>query len=193
MKEWCILGNTEYSGRCVVCKTEIKCDNSGVKQLIQHSKGNQHKKLCKTIFSSSQTKLVFKTVSVPAADPGTSREQVPSSSKSKEESKLFFSFPGEDVLTAEIIWAVKCANSNISFRASDGISDTFRAKFKCPIADGFSVGRTKLSYMLTVGLHPAFSKALLYDVKNSQSCYTIQYDETTQAQVKKQMDLLIRY
>ena len=132
------------------------------------------------------TNKVFKTVSVPAADPGTSREQVPSSSKSKEESKLVFVFPGEDVLTAEITLAVKCANSNISFRASDGISDTFRAMFKFPFADGFSVGRNKFSYMLTDGLHPAFSKALLYDVKISQSCYTIQYGETTQAQVKQE-------
>ena len=97
------------------------------------------------------------------------------------------------MLAAEIIWAAKCATSNISFRACDGLSETFQAMFNCPIADGFNVGRTKISYMLTGGLLPAYRKALLYDVRNSQGYFSLQYDETTQAKVKKQMDLLLRY
>jgi len=56
-----------------------------------------------------------------------------------------------------------------------------------------NVGKTKISYMLTDGLLPPYRKALLYNVRNSQGYFSLQYDETTQAQVKKQMDFLLRY
>jgi hypothetical protein len=184
LRKWCFQGNTEHFARC---------DNRGLKQLIQHSKGIHHKKICKSILSSSQTKLVFKLIPALPAGP-CPKEPGPSTNKHTEGTKLMYTFSGEDELAAEIIWAVKYATSNIIFRACDGISETFRVMFKCKISDGFSVGRRKLSYMLTDGLHHhAFLKALLYDVNNSQTYFTLQCDETTQAQVKKQMNPFKRY
>ena len=197
LKLWCIKGKSDSSGICTLCKTDIKCDNAGLKQILQHAKGAQHKKLSKTAFSPAQTKLTFKpepqAVTSKFRANNTKQRVLIFSNKAKVKLKLRYSFSGQDVLSAEIVWAAKCAYSNISFRANEGIGDTFKSMFKCPIADGFSMSRSKISYLLSDGLGPAYSKMLLYDVKNSRNSFSIQYDETTQAQVKKQMDLLIRY
>jgi hypothetical protein len=60
LQSWCVKGSTDHSARCTIYKTEIKCDNSGINQILQHSKGSQHKKLSESILSSKQTKLTFK-------------------------------------------------------------------------------------------------------------------------------------
>ena len=35
LKSWCSK-STDYSARCNIFKVEIKCDNSGIKQIHQH-------------------------------------------------------------------------------------------------------------------------------------------------------------
>ena len=52
LKLWCVKGKTDVYGRCMLSKTDIKCDNSGLKQNLQHAKGSQHKKLSNTAFSN---------------------------------------------------------------------------------------------------------------------------------------------
>ena len=56
-----------------------------------------------------------------------------------------------------------------------------------------SMSRTKLSYAIGHGIGPVFKEELISDVRASQSPFSLQYDETTQCQVKKQMKLHIRY
>ena len=93
------------------------------------------------------------------------------------------------MLQAEI-WAAKTANDNYSVRSSDGIGATFRAMFSNPeTLETFSMSRTKLSY----AIGPVFKEELISDLGASQSAFSLQYDETTQCQVKKQMELHIRY
>ena len=57
----------------------------------------------------------------------------------------------------------------------------------------FSMSRTKLSYAIGHGIGLVFKEELISDVRASQSPFSLQYDETTQCQVKKQMELHIRY
>ena len=66
------------------------------------------------------------------------------------------------------------------------------AIFKCQIADGMTLSRTKMSYLLADGLGPVYRGEMIQDLKKSGH-FTLHYDETTQAQVKKQMDMHIRY
>lgn len=54
------------------------------------------------------------------------------------------------------------------------------------------MSRTKLPDHLSGELGPTLNKAVIYAVKNPDIKYSLRYDETTQASVKKQMDLLIR-
>lgn len=55
------------------------------------------------------------------------------------------------------------------------------------------MSRTKLSYVIGHGIGPVFKEELISDVRASQSPFSLQYDETAQCQVKKQMELHIRY
>ena len=100
----------------------------------------------------------------------------------------------DDTTKVEIIWSAKTENDNYSFRSTDGIGDKFRVMFSNPeTLETFSMSRTKLSYVIGHGIEPVFNGELFSDVRASQSSFGLQYDETTQCQVKKQMELHIRY
>ena len=36
--EWCRKGQNEYQAYCQFCDVQVKCDNAGKTQLLQHSK-----------------------------------------------------------------------------------------------------------------------------------------------------------
>ena len=56
------------------------------------------------------------------------------------------------------------------------------------------MSRTKVAYMIEYGLGPYFlQKTIDHIVRSPNTYYTILIDETTTAQVKKQMDVLVRY
>ena len=82
------------------------------------------------------------------------------------------------------------ANSNFSFASCLKVGSVFQEMFPdSDIAKGFSMSSTKVSYMISYGLGPYFLKTLLEDIKDTY--FTLQFDETTTVQVKKQMDILI--
>ena len=57
-----------------------------------------------------------------------------------------------------------------------------------------TMSRTKVAYMIGYGLGPYFLQKTIDDILRSPNTYyTIHIDETTTAQVKKQMDVLVRY
>ena len=63
--------------------------------------------------------------------------------------------------------------------------------FRCDTSKNFSLGRTKASYLFSNGLDPFLVMKLMHAINTSESGYTLMLDETTTAQVVKQMDLLI--
>lgn len=175
------------------------CDNSVWECRICPSsstfrRSNTRIHLAKIACSDSQTKIAFKTI------------QNASSLESQGTSEVSETIPvpvcnicvtskkdGTCTRNAQIIWAAKPVNDNYSFRSSDGIGDTFRAMFSNPeTLKTFSMSRTKLSYVLGHGIGPVFKEELISDVRASQSPFSLQYDEATQCQVKKQMELPIR-
>jgi len=62
-----------------------------------------------------------------------------------------------------------------------------------PVAKDFTCGATKRSYIITHGLAPYLRDLLLADVKKANTGFTVHYDETTTIQIKKQMDIILRY
>ena len=60
------------------------------------------------------------------------------------------------------------------------------------IAANFHLSHTSSSYMISEGLSPYFTSVIVNDLKSSLP-FTLHFDETTTAQVKKQMDLTVRY
>lgn len=55
------------------------------------------------------------------------------------------------------------------------------------------MGRHKLSYVISDGLGPYFLDQLVKDIKTSGWGYTLAYDETSNIQGKKQLDVHVRY
>ena len=61
-------------------------------------------------------------------------------------------------------------------------------------AKHMTMSRTKVSYMISHGLGPYFHQQTVEDIQRiANTCYTLHFDETTNAQSKKQMDILVRY
>ena len=101
----------------------------------------------------------------------------------------------DKVSKAETLWALKTVSENFSFRASDGSPELFQRM--CPdshIAQHMTIHRTKVACMIGYGLGTYFLQKTIDDILRSPNTYyTIHIDETTTAQVKKQMDVLVRY
>lgn len=57
-------------------------------------------------------------------------------------------------VVAELIWALKVVSSNYSFASSDGIVEVFQTMFSDAIPKGFSMSRSKLTYLITDALGP---------------------------------------
>jgi len=194
LRLWCSKGKTDTTAYCFVCKKTIQCGNAGFAQVLQHSeKSKTHIRLANIACSDSQTKIAFKTIhnssSIESQASSEVSEIIPVPVRN-----ICVTSKKDDTTKAEIIWAAKTANDNYSFRSSDGIGDTFRAMFSNPeTLETFSMSRTKLSYVIGHGFGPVFKEELISDVRASQSPFSLQYDETTQCQVKKQMELHIRY
>jgi hypothetical protein len=86
------------------------------------------------------------------------------------------------------------AVSNWSYRSTDDMADILRLMFPDdPVCKDMTLGKDKLSYVISHGLGPYFHDVLLSDIKNSNSFMTLALDETTTAQTKKQLDMHIRY
>ena len=86
------------------------------------------------------------------------------------------------------------ACSNFSFRSSDTIGHLFQAMFPdSEIAKSFSLGHTKASYIIGEGMLPYFTEVFVNDLKKSDLPFSVHFDETTTSQVKKQMDITLRY
>ena len=101
----------------------------------------------------------------------------------------------DQIMKAETLWALKTASENFSFRVSDGVPELFQKMFPdSTIAKHMTMSRTKVSYMISHGLGPYFQQQTVGDIQRiPNTYYTLHFDETTNAQIKKQMDILVRY
>ena len=153
----------------------LSCSNSG----LSRASTQIHIRNMKIVCSENQSKLTL--VKLP--------EATGSSAAADESLKLRISILGDDVTAAEIIWAGRTAISNYSFRSCDGIVESFRSMLKCPMANKMTLSRTRLSYSIGDGLvlDPGSDLIAL------NRSFSLQHEETTQAQMKKQMGLPIRY
>ena len=122
-----------------------------------------------------------------------SKPEGPSTSTSEPRPLGLFTV-GDATLEAEIFWLAKVASCNYSLRSTDHIGDLFRKMFPdSKIAENFKLSHTSASYIIGHGLLPHFTKVLISDLSDSQLPFSVHFDETTSSQVKKQMDLTLRY
>ena len=182
LSEWCQKGKDDYHAYCRFCDVDIKCDNAGKAQLLQHSMKRKHIETTKHSRDKRQTKL-FPTVST-----GTT-----SSTASTSRSVGLVSYV-DTSLEAQRYWLAKMACNNYSLRSSDHIGSLFRTMFPdSKIAADFSLSQTSTSYIIAEGMLPHFTKVIIDDLLESGLPFSMHFDETSTAQVKKQMDLMLRY
>ena len=75
-----------------------------------------------------------------------------------------------DARVAEIFYAIKSVVSHHSLRNYDGLSDSFAKMFPhSNVAKEFSMGQTKLSYIICYGLAPCFKSEIMQSLSSS-SC-----------------------
>ena len=181
--EWCNKASDGYSGICKFCKTQIKCDNKGKMNLLQHSSSKKHVQAVKLSIDTKQAKLFAKSSEMPK------QSQQPTTSQG-----LGLIFHRDETLKAEILWLTKTACGNFSLRSTDKIGDLFREMFPdSKIVANFSLSRTSASYMISEGLSPYFTRKMIQDLLKSNLPFSLHFDETTNTQVKKQVDLILRY
>ena len=65
--------------------------------------------------------------------------------------------------------------------------------FPGPVTEGFTLSRSKASYLISDGLWPILTKHLMKEINSTDSAFTLMCDETTTKQVRKQMDILVRF
>ena len=99
----------------------------------------------------------------------------------------------DQVTKSELLWCYKVAASDFSVRSCDNIGKLFEKMFKCPVAEQFSVSRTKASYIKSDAITPFLLEQIVKEVIDGNLGYVLMFDETITAQQCKQMDVLICY
>lgn len=98
----------------------------------------------------------------------------------------------DEVLRAEILWALKCVKSNYSFASNTGNNQLFSSMFPdSSIAKSYKMSETKSKYLIQFGIGPWILEDLKEDLKENPFAYL--FDETTTIQVKKQYDGYVRF
>lgn len=102
----------------------------------------------------------------------------------------------DDVLTAEILWAIKTVMSHYSCSSSAHTDMLFKRMFRpdSQIACRFACGETKCSYLFRFGLAPFFDKEVLDAVSRPGNVFVVSFDEVFNKFLQKsQMDLILRF
>ena len=126
LSEWCKKVKDDYHIYCIFCEIDIKCDNAGRSQLLQHSTKKKHQEAVKHSVDKKRANFF------PATQAGPS-----TSSAAKSLGLIKYSEASSE---AEIYWLAKMACSNYSLRSVDHIGDLFRTMFPdSKIASNFTL------------------------------------------------------
>ena len=101
----------------------------------------------------------------------------------------------DDVLNAEVLWAFKAVMLHYSINSSSNTGELFKMVFpESQIAQKFSYGKTKSSYIITHGLASYFHDRMLASLKDGDVKYVISFDESlNRTQQQEQMDMIILF
>ena len=156
---------------CSFCNKAVPFDHGGMNQINQHMKSGKHKTTSNLRFSNTQPKL--------QQVKGALKLGIPVSTQTTQ---------------AEVLWAFKVAEEDFSLMSCNDVGKLFGRMFEgSAVAEKFSMGQSKISYVVRHGLGPVVVKNLVDDINQSDSLFTLLLDETTTKQCVKQMDYLIRY
>ena len=177
--------NNKISFRCKFCCSKISLSNMGKRALESHMQGVRHKQ--KTPVKSG---CIFKTVRKTTSDANVNT----SATTSKVVNMLTLTMKNSEIITAEIYWALKVVQSNLSLNSCNDLNSLFWKMFPdSDIARSYSMAKTKLSYAINFGIATYFRTLLLEKLVKSKF-YTVCFDESLNEVVQKcQMDASLRF
>ena len=198
-----------FKAYCKLCNKAVDLSNMGKRALTSHAESKSHKKAVSlkqgatamaqfvksdkkegTADEGQSTSTETLTVPLPADEPHSSHQEIPSTSQQLLQTYV----TSESVTKAEILWAMKIVLSHFSFRASTDVGGLFQNMFPdSAIAKKFSCGKTKVNYMICFGLASYFKEKLLQKVKEAD-CITVSFDEALNKDIQaEQMDVIVHY
>ncbi|CAF1507253.1 unnamed protein product [Rotaria sp. Silwood1] len=196
VKIWLKAGPSSSTFKCTLCQTnELDCGNQGWKAVEQHMKNVKHKQILhqwkenvKFVVSSSPSNSSSSSSSFSSSS--TSSSVAVLETNNNKHKILNFE---DQVIKAEILWALNIAQRGFSYSSCNELNNMFSSMFPdSSIAAKFSIQSNKMSYVISHGLGPYFKKKIIDDVKKTDK-FVLIFDEQTNNQNKKQLDMWFRY
>ncbi|CAF1530611.1 unnamed protein product [Adineta ricciae] len=205
VKIWLKAGPSSSTFKCTLCQTnELDCGNQGWKAVEQHMKNVKHKQ----ILQQWKENVKF-VVSSPSSNSSSSASSfssscIPSSSSSLSSTSSIITLEmnnnkhkalnfEDQVIKAETLWALNIAQRGFSYNSCNELNELFPLMFPdSNIATKFSIQSNKMSYVISHGLGSYFKKKLIDDIKKTDK-FVLIFDEQTNNQNKKQLDMWFRY
>ena len=206
--------------RCKICATDLQLGKMGKQALLSHVRGKKHQKIIavKSEYQKAGTGLhnfliprsPKESRSVDIQETSTRNTDSPKCSNlnpssenltvppppreplrnQPSSSQISSHFSKEDVLSAEVLWAIKTLIAHYSS------TDKLFAKMfaDSQIAKQFQCGKTKCSYLINFGLAPYFKEKLMKKLHVPGTKYVISFDESLNKVLQKeQMDIIVRF
>ena len=194
-KSWLASHTDPSKCYCKICKKAFLVDTMGKTAVKSHAKGKKHMKNVALLKGNSKltSTLTSNTSITPDGSSTGNISNQPGSSTGPKTANVVQSFAcSADVLSAEVLWSIKCIDSHYSYHSNEHISDTFQTMFPdSVIASKFSCGETKSSYLIRYGIGPYMKTLLQHRVKEDD--YVLLFDESLNREMqKKQLDILVR-
>ncbi|CAF2081799.1 unnamed protein product [Rotaria magnacalcarata] len=185
-------GTTPTSFKCSLCQTsDLDCGNQGWRAIDQHMKVQKHKQVMNEWKQNRKFTVLTPTPFNPTDSSKSTTNSIPVLEKNYHNNKpLAFD---EEVTKAEILWTMNVAKKGYAYKSCDELNELFKSMFPdSAIATRFHIQSNNMSYVMSNGLGSYFKKQLVNDVKKADR-FVLIFDEQTNNQNKKQLDMLLRY
>jgi hypothetical protein len=187
------VASDKRSAHCSLCQKTFSIANSGVTQVMSHSKGTKHKDKVKAEADNMRATPLTEFY---AAKPSTTTSSASSSGAPKAKSQLSLIESRQlanAVAKAEILSTLNAVNNHHSFRSQEANNSLYREMFPdSSIAAEYSCAETKARYMTVYGLGPYFLSELKKSVRGKK--FVLLFDESlNKKNQEKQLDLFIRF
>lgn len=175
-----------HKARCKICCKCFDITAMGESAVKSHQKSAKHSENMQAAGSSGTMKS-FLTIS-------ESRPNEPHPVPSQSSDLMDACKKHELVMDAEILWTLKVITSHYSYRSSAHVNELFKKMFPdSEVAQAFTCGEQKCSYIACHGLRPFFLSSLRQEIGNSDY-YVVLFDESLNEHCQqKQMDVHLRY
>lgn len=192
------ISNDVYSAKCLACSHTFSISNGGKHHVVSHSKGLKHIARQKAQVESRGGMQKF--LAPPAASSSSASVPPavvqPVSEQAVTKGSNWHSFTRHNsVVRSELIILLGSIKAQMSARSLDYMVGLFPEAFEdSDVAQSFSLGRTKYSYLLCYGIEPFLESQLLKDIMANAEEYCAMFDESLNKVAQRcQMDVILRY